>query len=73
MSEQPSGLFDLEDLWDALLSRQSEQVRAAYHSLDEERKAAVYSHLQRMVSEPDWHPEQRLSAQAALNALKNEA
>ena len=73
MSDQPLSLFDLEDLWDALLSRQVEHVRAAFYSLDEDRKAAVYDHLQRMVSEPDWHPEQRLSAQAALNALKNEA
>ena len=73
MNEQPTGFSDPDDFWDALLSRQEEQVRAAFNSLDEERKNAVSSHLQRMVSEPGWHPEQRLSAQAALKALKNEA
>jgi hypothetical protein len=72
MSEQPSSLFDLEDLWDALLSRQAGQVRAAFYSLDDERRTAVYNHLQRMANEPDWHAEQRLSAQAALNALNDE-
>jgi hypothetical protein len=25
-----------------------------------------------MATEPDWHPEQRISAQAALDALKNQ-
>ena len=73
MNEQNSSFIGIEDLWDALLSRQRELVRVAFSSLDEERKAAVITHLQRMASEPDWHPEQRLSAQAALNALKDEA
>ncbi|OGO36351.1 MAG: hypothetical protein A2W35_03325 [Chloroflexi bacterium RBG_16_57_11] len=73
MKEQSSDSLDLEYLWEALLSRRSGQVQVAFNSLDEERKAAVYSHLQRMASEPGWHPEQRLSAQAALDALKNEA
>lgn len=73
MNEQTSSFTGIEDLWDVLLSRQREQVRVAFSSLDEERKAAVFAHLQRMASEPDWHPEQSLSAQAALNALKDEA
>jgi hypothetical protein len=73
MSEKPSGIFDLEDLWDALLSRQNEQVLAAFHSLDENDKAAVITHLQRMAGEPGWLPDQRVSAQAALTALDNEA
>jgi len=60
----------LETLWDRLLSRQPEQVRAAYASLDEKEKKAVLTHLERIVSEPGWHPEQRLSAQAALEVLK---
>ena len=60
----------LETLWDGLLSRQPEQVRAAYASLDEKEKKVVLTHLERIVSEPGWHPEQRLSAQAALEVLK---
>jgi hypothetical protein len=73
MNEQISSFLGIEDLWDALLSRQRDQVKLAFNSLDEGRKEAVFAHLQRMASEPDWHLEQRLSAQAALNALKDEA
>ncbi|HLE52074.1 MAG TPA: hypothetical protein VI755_08420 [Anaerolineales bacterium] len=60
----------LETLWDGLLSRQPEQVRAAYASLDEMGKKAVLAHLERMANEAGWHPEQRFSAQVALEALK---
>ncbi len=59
----------LEKLWDNLLSRQNNQIRAAYQELTSEEKDAVLEHLQRMVSEPGWHPEQRLSAKAALRVL----
>jgi len=60
----------LEILWDALLSRQEDQVRAAFETLDETERRAVLAHLQSMASEPGWHPEQRLSAEAALRALQ---
>jgi len=73
MSGQAADFFDLGNFWDALLSRQPDHVRAAYYSLDSQRKAEVYNHLQRMVSEPGWHPEQRISAQAALDVLKDES
>jgi len=59
----------LETVWDGLLSRLPEQVQASYASLDEMEKKAVLDHLERMVSEVGWHPEQRLSAQVALEAL----
>ncbi|MGE5224267.1 MAG: hypothetical protein ACM3PY_17660 [Omnitrophica WOR_2 bacterium] len=59
----------LEKLWDDLLSRQDDQVRSAYQSLTSDEQGAVLEHLQRMAAEPGWHPEQRLSAQAALRAL----
>ncbi len=63
-------LDSIEDLWDGLLSRQPELVRTAFSSLDLAGRAAVLAHLQRIVSEAGWHPEQRLSAQAALDALE---
>ena len=63
-------LDSIEDLWDELLSRQPELVRTAFSSLDSDERAAVLAHLQRIVSEAGWHPEQRLSAQAALDALE---
>jgi uncharacterized protein YdeI (YjbR/CyaY-like superfamily) len=58
-----------EALWDALLSREPELVRAAFHRLGAGEQEAVLFHLRRMTAEPDWHPEQRLSAQAALQVL----
>jgi hypothetical protein len=59
----------LEQFWDNLLSRQSARVRATFATLNEEGRRAALSHLQRMASEPGWHPEQRASAEAALEAL----
>jgi hypothetical protein len=63
-------LDPIEDLWNGLLSRQPELVRAAFSSLDLAERTAVLAHLQRIVNEAGWHPEQRLSAQAALDALE---
>lgn len=59
----------LEGLWERLLSRQPEEVRTAFLSLSTREQEAVLAHLGRMVTEPGWHPEQRTSAQAALDAL----
>lgn len=61
--------FELENLWDALLSRNPERIRQAFAGLDAEERQAVQTHLQRMATEPGWHPEQRLSAQTALESL----
>jgi hypothetical protein len=73
MDEQSPGSLDLEKLWEALLSQQANQVQAAFNSLDDEQQAAIFLHLQRMLDEPDWQPEQRKSAQFALAALKKGA
>jgi hypothetical protein len=70
MSEDPLASLRIEDLWDALLSRQADQARSAFRTLDAEQQRAVMAHLQRMTTEPGWHPEQRISAQAALEALE---
>jgi hypothetical protein len=50
--------LELEHLWEELLSRRPEKVRTAFASLDENERRAVQA-----------HPEQRLSAQAALEAI----
>ena len=57
------------NIWEMILSRQSEVVRQTFSSLDEEEQNAVLEHLQRMQSEPGWQPSQRESAQAALEAI----
>jgi hypothetical protein len=73
MVEDSAQFTDLEALWNALLSRQARAVREAFQTLNAEQRLAVLEHLQRMASEPGWHPEQRRSAQAALAALQEEA
>jgi hypothetical protein len=60
---------DLEGLWDNLLSRDPDRIRRQWRDLSAEEQRAVLDHLARMVSEEGWLPMQRLSAQAALDAL----
>lgn len=71
MTEQPVSI-DPEDLWDQLLSRQAALIQAAFASLTAEQQTAVLTHLNRMAKETGWHPEQRLSARAALQALSKD-
>lgn len=60
----------LEDFWMNLLSRQPAQVLAAWHDLADEEKLVVGEHLKRMVTEPDWAEPQMISAQMAIDVLK---
>jgi hypothetical protein len=60
----------LELLWDKLLSSEPELIREAFTSLDPGSRRTVISHLQNMVEQAGWQPEQRSSAGAALLALK---
>jgi hypothetical protein len=61
--------YNLEILWDNLLSRQPERILAAYATLNEAERTAVTNHLQRMASQPGWHPEQQCSARAAIGTI----
>lgn len=58
-----------EYLWETLLSREPDRILLAYESLQPDQKIAILEHLQKMVSESGWQPEQRNSAQAALEAI----
>jgi hypothetical protein len=60
----------LEVLWDKILSRQPEQIRKAFMSLRSDEQQSVLTHIKHMATDPGWHPEQRISAQAAIEALK---
>jgi len=60
----------LETTWDHLLSRDPSLIRLAYASLDKESQQVVVEHLQVMTSEPGWHPEQVISAELALTAIR---
>lgn len=66
MNAEQSGF---EYLWETLLSREPDRILLAYESLQPDQKLAVLEHLQKMVSESGWQPEQRNSAQAALDAI----
>jgi hypothetical protein len=57
--------------WSQMLSRDSEKIRAVWDRLDESEQVAVHAHLTRMVTEDDWTDPQRISAQAALDALRD--
>ena len=59
-----------EIIWEQILSRDPEQVRAAFFMLDGETQQGVVEHLRVMVSEEGWHPEQVISAQKALIAIE---
>jgi hypothetical protein len=59
----------IETFWEEILSRQTERIQAAFSTLSEEEKEAVFNHLKRMTREPGWHPEQVNSAKKALEAL----
>lgn len=59
----------LENLWNNILSRDAEKICAQYETLNELDQKTVKEHLAKIVTEEGWHPEQVISAKAALNAL----
>jgi hypothetical protein len=63
--------IDLEELWNDLLSRESKKVQRAFSRLDKKSQQVVVQHLNRMAVEAGWHPEQRISAEAAIKALES--
>jgi len=58
-----------ENIWDMLLSRQPVMIEKAFTSLESDQQKTAMDHLQRMVAESGWQPEQRVSAQAALDTI----
>jgi len=61
----------LEKVWGDLLSRDAQKIANSFASLDSESQKTVLDHLQRMLSEDGWHPEQVKSAQVAMDVLSN--
>jgi hypothetical protein len=64
-----NALEQSETLWEDLLSRQPSTIKVAFASLQPSDQQAVLVHLQSMVSETGWQPEQRISARVALDVL----
>lgn len=61
---------NLESIWNSLLSRDPDQIRKVFSELDPASRKVVLNHLNAMVSEEGWHPEQVSSARIALKALE---
>lgn len=61
--------MSVEIIWEKILSREAEQVKAAFLALDADMRQKVRAHLQAMCTEEGWHPEQRLSAQKGLDII----
>ncbi len=59
----------LEQAWDDLLSREPDKISRRFASLDQDSRLTVRQHLQKMVSEEGWHPEQVLSAKSAIRVI----
>ena len=60
------------DIWEMILSRQPDVIEKVYASLEPDQREAVLDHLHKMVTESGWQPEQRISAQAALEAIMDQ-
>jgi hypothetical protein len=62
---------DIELIWDDILSREPERVLMRYNTLLPGEKMSVLEHLKCMRDEIGWHPEQRISAQIALDIIED--
>jgi hypothetical protein len=63
----------LEKAWDDLLSRDTDRIKSRFRALDPQSQKTVMEHLQKMVSESGWHPEQVVSATFALQTLSTKS
>jgi len=60
----------LEQFWNAVLSRHPQRIRRVVKPLDAPARAALLAHLQSMVNEEGWLPQQRESAQTAIDVIQ---
>jgi hypothetical protein len=62
--------LSIEQLWDDLLSRQPDQIDSMFNHLNQSERRKVIEHLNRMLTEEGWHPEQKKSAVIALQRIE---
>jgi hypothetical protein len=72
-SHVPDLMSDIDQLWDDLLSEEPARIRRLWYNLTDDEGKAVLAHLRRMRDEPDWHPDQKRAAAAALRAIEEAA
>jgi hypothetical protein len=63
----------LEEFWGDLLSEEPLRVVAAWATLADDEKVTIHAHLVKMIAEDGWADVQRAAAQAALDAIDNNA
>jgi len=62
--------FSVEELWDNLLSRDTQLIIAAFNQLTKSEQELVLDHLHKMTKEEGWLSAQKTSAQAALSSIE---
>lgn len=62
--------LSIEELWDNLLSQDTELIIAAFNQLSKPEQNLVLNHLQKMIQEEGWLPAQKISAQKALSSIE---
>lgn len=64
-------MIDPETLWAGILSRDTRLIRETWEQLNADEQRVVYNHLAKMATESGWTEPQRISAQSALDALRD--
>ena len=63
-------MLEIQEIWERILSRDPESVRKGFTALNRTDRRLVKTHLQKMATEIGWQPEQKISAQITLDAIK---
>jgi hypothetical protein len=61
----------LDQFWGDLLSRDPILIRNTFVRISKTDQGNVCRHLEKMANEKGWHPEQKKSAQVALDVIIN--
>ncbi len=72
-SATKSGIGDLAEFWEALLSSDPARIRRAWRSLSAEEAQLVRAHLRKMAQEDGWQPAQQQAAADALRVIEEPA
>ena len=59
----------MEEIWDAILSRNPNKIIMTFRTLSEQDKQNVVHHLNKMSTEDGWLPAQKISADTALKII----
>ncbi len=63
-------VFNVDEVWEALLSEEPPRIRHAWLALTDEEASAVLEHLKKMTSEDGWADVQRQAAAMALRIIR---